>query len=203
MEPQLRTLKDVIKRDVFITKDEEIIAEKSGAESAWLFDFRRVLLRAEILDLIGELFWKKCKNEYPFQVGGIEVAAIPLITGFILKLKEKGKSGNGFFIRKSRKKGGLLKMIEGTVTDEKIILVDDLLNTGSSLIRQVEVLEALGKKVDMGFVILRFRDMSYYTYLHEKGIKIVSLFELNDFTGSLVVKNLTVKKDEPVSMPFV
>lgn len=203
METERIELKKIIEKEVFVTKEKERIAGPGGIDSNWLFDFRRVLLQADVLDLIGELFYAQFEDEGPIQVGGIEVAAIPLVTAFILKLKEKTGRGNGFFIRKSRKKSGLLRMIEGVVTDEKIILVDDLVNTGRSFIRQVEVVESLGKKVTAVFVLLRFRDLSYYTYFHQRGIKIISLFELADFSDSLHVANLVDKKDESVPMPFV
>ncbi len=195
-------LKEVIEKEVFITKNKEKIVDQNGNENSWLFDFRRVFLKPDILDDTSELFWGEMENEYPFQIGGIEVASIPLITSFVLKTKEKGKIANGFFIRKSRKKSGLLKMIEGEITDEKIILVDDILNTGKSFIRQVEVIEALGKKVSAVFVVLRFRDLSYYEYFNARGIKIITLFEIKDFKETLGLNNLVDLKQTPVPMPF-
>ena len=202
VESQRLKLREVIEQEVFVTKNKERSVNPNGADASWLFDFRRVLLRAEVLDCIGELFWEKCKNEYPFQVGGIEVAAIPLITGFALKMREKRAPANGFFIRKSRKKSGLLRMIEGELTDEKVILVDDTINTGKSFIRQVEVIESLGKKVSAVFAVLRYRDESYYDYFHKKNIRIFSLFALDDFKDSLNVKNLVDREQKPVPMPF-
>ncbi len=199
---EFNRIKEVIEKEVFITKDKEKIAHWDGTETKWLFDFRRVIMNADVLDDLGEIFWDKFKTEYPFQVGGIEVAAIPLITAFVLKCKEKKSPANGFFIRKSRKKDGLMKMIEGRVTDEKIILVDDIINTGKSFIRQVEVIESLGKKVHTVFAILRFRDTEYYKYFHERGIKVVSLFTLDDFKDSLNVTNRVEKKELPIAIPF-
>ena len=202
LEAEKLKIKEIIEKEVFVTKDKERIVDQNGVDNSWLFDFRRVFLRADILDTVSELFWEKIKNEYPFQVGGIEVASIPLITSFVLKTKEKGKISNGFFIRKSRKKSGLLKMIEGEISDEKIILVDDILNTGKSFIRQVEVIEALGKKVSAVFVVLRFRDLQYYEYFNERGIKIISLFEINDFKDTLKIENLIKYEEKQTPMPF-
>ncbi len=202
LENKIKILKEVTEKEVFITKDKERIISKRGTDSKWLFDFRRVFLNGEMLDNLGEVFWDKFKTEYPFQIGGIEVAAIPVIVALVLKLKEKEMPTNGFFVRKSRKKDGLLRMIEGEINNEKIILVDDIINSGKSFIRQVEVIESLGKKVDTVFVILRFRNIEYYKYFHEKGIKVVSLFTLDDFKDSLNVSNLADNKELPVEMPF-
>lgn len=203
MEAQRLVLKELIGREVFVTKDRERIMRPNGSEANWLFDFRRVLFQPDTLRIMSDLFYNEFEDEYPFQIGGMEVAGIPLVTAFVLDVSERRGTANGFFIRKSRKKTGLLRMIEGTVTDEKIILVDDLINTGKSFIRQVEVLESLGKKVSAVFAILRFRDESYYTYFHEHGIRVVSLFELSDFSDSLAVHNLVDRSEPPVPMPFV
>jgi outer membrane protein assembly factor BamB/adenine/guanine phosphoribosyltransferase-like PRPP-binding protein len=195
-------LKKLISNEVFVTKDMEKIVSLDGTETEWLFDFRRILLKPDVLDAVSDVFLERFEHKFPLQIGGIEVAAIPLITGLVMGLHERGKTVNGFFIRKSRKKTGLLRMVEGAITEEKIILVDDILNTGKSFIRQIEVLEGLGKKVDTVFVILRFRDLDYYKYFHDKGINVESLFSLDDFSDSLKVKNLVDKKETPVSMPF-
>ena len=202
MDIRLQVLKEIIAREVFITSETERIVEPTGEESKWIFDFRRILLKNNVLNTITELFWEKSKEKIPFQIGGVEVAAIPLITAFILKAREKGVEMNGFFIRKSRKKSGLLKMIEGCLTDEKVILIDDLMNSGNSLMRQVEILEKLGKKVSAVFTILQFRDVGYYTYFHDKGIEIQSLFTLDDFRDSLHVQNVAPQKRDPIPMPF-
>jgi outer membrane protein assembly factor BamB len=135
----------------------------------------------------------------------VEVAAIPLVTGLAMVLSEQDQDVNAFFIRKSRKKYGLLEMIEGKVTGEKIILVDDLINTGKSFIRQVEIAEALGKKVYAVFTLLRFREEAYYSYFHERGIQVISLFTLDDFKDSLGTSLLQYREENKGGsspMPF-
>lgn len=196
-------LKDLIEREVFIPRGKERFVSPQGVESNWLFDFRRVLLNPKVLRAITGLFLKEFKSVMPFQIGGIEVAAIPLITGLTMALSERGHEVNAFFIRKSRKKDGLLRMIEGNVTGEKIILVDDIINTGKSFIRQVEVAEALGKKVYAVFSILRFREEAYYSYFHDRGIKIVSLFTLDDFKGSLGTSIFKYKNEKEIAVSML
>lgn len=196
------SLRKVIENEVFITPDKQRIVSPSGRESNWLFDFRKVLMRPEMLVDLGAIFLERFKDKYPFQIGCLEVAGIPLATGLALALYNNDYRVNAFFIRKSRKKHGLLNMVEGEIDDTKIILVDDIINSGSSFIRQVEVLEGLGKKIDTVFSILRYREESFYTYFHEKGIKVVSLFSLDDFKESLPVQNLIVRDSVSTPMPF-
>ena len=194
----------IVKKAHILNKDEQIGIYSE--ESHWIFDFRRVLMKADVLDTIGEIFWDKYKNKYPFQICSLEVAGIPLSVGLTMKIYQKGNLDmNGFFVRKSRKKDGLMKMIEGTIDpDKKIILVDDIMNSGKSFIRQVEVLEELGHTVDMVWAILGFRDKSYYTYFAKKGIQVETLFDLDDLTESIGphIKNRGVKHPEYIPAPF-
>ena len=62
------------------------------------------------------------------------------------------------------------------------------MNSGSTIIRQIKILEEQGKKVDYIFVLTRFRDEEYYKFLQEKQIKLVSLYTLADFKLSRTEK---------------
>lgn len=202
---ELNLIREKIIKEVFVTSKDFRIIDGSGLnESSWLMDFRRVLLMPEILDSLSEVFLSSAEDKVgtSFQVGGIEVASIPIISGIVMKSFQRGKAVNGFFIRKSRKKTGLLNMIEGQIEDKTIVLVDDILNSGSSFLRQIEVIESLGKKVDVIMCILRFRDSSYYSEIEKRGIKIVSLFSLDDFSEFIPVKNLVPVEEKPVPHPF-
>ncbi|MCX6757085.1 MAG: PQQ-binding-like beta-propeller repeat protein [Candidatus Nomurabacteria bacterium] len=196
--PSLEILKKVIISEVFISKNEQNIVTEEGENESWLFDFRRVMLRPDILDAYANLFLETYKDKYPFQVCGLEVAAIPLLSAIVMKSKQLGMPINGFFIRKSRKKSGLLKIVEGEINKEPIILVDDIINSGSTFIRQVEVLEELTKEETMNVRILavssiiRFRNENSYKFFYEKGIKVDSFFALTDFVRELpelLIKN--------------
>lgn len=181
-DPYLR-LREAIFKDVIVHSDEaKIVTPRGSVQSdGWLFDFRTILMRSEYMNLIADIFWEKFGDQYPFQVGGQEVAAIPLVCAIALKGEHMGKPVNGFFIRKSKKKTGLQKVVEGALTDEKIILVDDLMNFGATQIRQIELLEAEGRKVHGIFVIMQFRKKVHYVSILERGINVTSVFSPEDF----------------------
>ncbi len=190
MSNHLDLIRKAIEEEVFVTEDQMRIVDKNDTE--WLMDFRRVLLQPQILNAVSELVYEKA-GPSPFQIGGIEVASIPIISGVVMKSVERAQPVNGFFIRKSRKKTGLLNMVEGVITDNRIVLVDDIINRGFSLLRQIEVIESLGKKIDTVIVILRFRDESSYEELTKRGIRIVSFFCLDDFENTLHIRNQTMR----------
>lgn len=186
VNPKIEKLRDIVKHSVFITKEQQKIVSSRGGESNWLFDFRSVFLEPEPLNLIADIFWQKFGDQYPFQVGGQETAAIPLVAAIVMKSLEKEKPVNGFFIRKSRKHDGLQKVIEGKLNNEKIILIDDLINSGQTLYRQIEVLESLGRKVDAAVALLSFRNLDGYDLIHERGVRLVSFLTLLDLGLSLL-----------------
>ena len=78
------------------------------------------------LDSAAELFWQECAGRMPFQVGGMEAAAIPLLSAILMKSWSRGTSVNGFIVRKERKTYGTGSSIEGSLTDAPIVMVDDL-----------------------------------------------------------------------------
>lgn len=194
MPTPIEILRQAILTEVFVKQGQERIVD---ANAKWLMDFRRVSLQPEFLNAYAEAFYERFNKDLPFQVGGMEVAAIPLVAAIIMKMQEKGVSVNGFFIRKSRKKDGLLRMIEGKLTDDPIILVDDLINSAYTFDRQIKVLEEMQKKVKVLFSILRFRELDTYKKYAEQNIRVESIFSLDDFKSSLGI-GLLKKNTEPV-----
>jgi len=205
VEKATQRLKEALETTAFIPAEKEKIVRRGGREnsSGWLFDIRRIILQPQVLEDISALFWEKFADKRSVQVGGIEVAAIPLITTLVVSGAKNHPYVSGFFIRKSRKKDGLTRMIEGEIRNNAdIILVDDIINSAKSMMRQVEVLEGLGHRVTAIWTLLRFRDPEYYTYFKEKGISIHSAFELNDFTQTLGTENLVTRTTPAQHDPF-
>lgn len=187
----------IITEKVF--KDEEIqevsLNSTGSIVESWTFDFKAEGLSRVFLREYATHFWKSFRHRFGnhIQIGGMETGAIGLVAG-VLTYTPDDMSSTGFYIRKSRKKSNLANLVEGNIRSNiPIILVDDILNFGRTIRKQVVILEDLGYKVTAVFCCLRFRDMSHYQDLLDKGIVIVSIFELNDFEGILPVRNLVTK----------
>lgn len=178
-------LRNYIKDHVIRTKDELPIFSPGGRPSSWIFDFRPALMDALFLDALAEEFWDRYETKFPFQIGGLEVAAIPLITGLIMKGKERGIDARGFFVRKSRKKHGLCRFIEGELTGDPIIIVDDLLNSGKSQRRIQMALDEEGRKIDEVFVIVNYGNPYVQEEYKEQGIGFGCLFTLDEFDRTM------------------
>lgn len=183
----------IIRDNVYQDKAiQDISFASTGKREKWIFDFKRQSFSRVFLEEYARCFWRMCGNQYArsLQIGGMETGAISLIASIMLCAPAIGDI-SGFYVRKSRKKSGLANLIEGELRpNTPIVLVDDILNSGMTLRKQIAILEDLGYKVSAVFVCLRYSDLSSYQDLVDKGISIVSIFELNDFKEVLPVNNL-------------
>lgn len=187
------------------------IMSPSGAKQKWLIDLRPVLLDVEALNLITDMFWDEFESKLPFQIGGMEVAAVPLVTALLMKAEQRGLKTNGFIIRKERKKSGLGKLIEGNVTDDPIILVDDILNSGKSLDKARAALEQIDRKIDEIFVVLSFESPAGLEWRKQNNVEVTYFTDLEPFEVSLsnkdwnppkIVYEVAWRFYEPGAFPF-
>ena len=121
---KIEKLKEIIAREVFIKNSSQQIDYYTDPD-AWIFDFRKVLMNGVFSNLISDIFYEIYSPAYPFQICTIEIGGVPLATSLMNKFYSKGNTDiNSFFIRKSRKKTGLMSMVEGTIEENKKIFSD-------------------------------------------------------------------------------
>ena len=150
---------------------------KSGQKSSVYFDFRRIIsyprLFADISYRLAMMI--KCKDVV---ITGVPMGAIPYACSIanILNLPM-------IMIRDSKKTYGLQNMIEGDNFGKDIVLIEDIITTGQSVINAVKILEENNKKIRKIIVILdrdgaidKIRDMGYEVEL---------LFKMSDFLTPL------------------
>jgi outer membrane protein assembly factor BamB/adenine/guanine phosphoribosyltransferase-like PRPP-binding protein len=178
-------IKKINDTSLTFSSDNQKIMSPSGKKQHWLIDLRPLLLDIESLDLITDAFWDEYEKKLPFQIGGMEVAAVPLVTALLMKAHQRGLETSGFIIRKERKKSGLGKIIEGPLTDDPIILVDDIMNSGASLEKSRVALEQAGKRPKEVFIILNFESQAGKQWANLHDVKINELLTLDPFEVSL------------------
>ncbi|MFZ1627062.1 MAG: PQQ-binding-like beta-propeller repeat protein [Candidatus Moraniibacteriota bacterium] len=193
-----KILHQIIAEKVYKEKEIRSISEAGGKPVSWIFDFKSQSLRKDFIREYAAYFWRSFDNQFPgtIQIGGMETGAIPLVTG-VSVLAPENRRVNVFYIRKSRKKSDLANLLEGELTDDPIVLVDDILNQGRTMRKQIAIIKELGKQVSAIFVCIRYRDLSHYQDLIDHGIAIVSIFELNDFQDVFPVRNIVDTVPDP------
>jgi len=166
------------------------ILSSKGRPQNWLIDMRRVFMHRETLELIALEFWMRYRQYLPFQIAGIEAAAIPLLTAIIIHAPRDCGEVNAVILRKERKLTGLCQSVEGDLTDLPVVLVDDVLNSGRSAEKARVIIEQAGCRVCRAFAVVDFRSQRGLRWRGKHGIDVTSLFTLPDF-------NLELAKEPP------
>lgn len=178
-------------------------------QSTWQFYLRRAthdfLCLHAISSLIVANIIEKMKEGKltTFQLCGMETGSLSLIAGIQMIFASNKIGVNAFSIRKKRKHYGLFNFIEGTPTDAPVIFVDDLVNSGSSILRAAETCFYELRLPFAGYVycIVDINKSSKKTieYHKNKTLEVVSLFDRNDFDFSFDVSKYWEPKDVDLS----
>ena len=152
-----------------------------GTDHKWLMDMRRIFMDSRMLNAVAELFWRECESLLPFQVGGMEVAAIPLVAAILMKGVERGTPVNGFIVRKERKSYGQGRLYEGSLTNDPILIVDDLINSGDSLEKIRVVMATEGKTISHVFVLVDYEGLRGISWRQRHRVNVMAPFKVGDF----------------------
>mgnify|MGYP006084477865 CR=1 FL=1 len=157
----------------------------SGLKSNFYFDGRLLSLDPESSNLITDWILSNAIELKANFVGGPAVAAVPLIGSTVFASNLNKTPLKGFFIRSDKKDHGLQKQIEGNFEDNSsVIVIDDTVSTGGSLINSLEILKKHKCEVKIVLSILD-RKLGGSEKLIELGYKYSSIFEI-DSKGDFV-----------------
>jgi len=152
-----------------------------GNVPRWIFDLREIILTAEGANLIADLIYDKIKDERFDAIGGLSIAAEPLVTHLLMKFNEENKPKKGFIVRQQPNNFGLRKTIEGPIKrNDNVILVDDALNSGSSIRKVIEAVNNQALNIVSIVIILDFFN-SGRKRLNDEGYQVQNIFSLDDF----------------------
>jgi orotate phosphoribosyltransferase len=117
----------------------------SGAVAQYLVDAKRAILLREGFMALGELVAAHAEEWGATAVGGMTMGADPIACAALAG----GADVKAFFVRKEAKAHGLSRRVEGPVltAQDRCMLVEDVVTTGGSTIRALDVLRAEGREV--------------------------------------------------------
>ena len=128
----------------------------SGKTSNYYINCKATTLNPSSMLLIGSLFYEKIRHLDVDAIGGLTHGADPIAfaTAMVSAMPEgrgqKSEAGDqrsglrskpiqAFVIRKEAKSHGLMKVIEGNVSEgDKVVIVDDVVTTGGSTIQAID-----------------------------------------------------------------
>jgi orotate phosphoribosyltransferase len=153
---------------------------RSGREADFYLDCRRVTLDPEGARLCGRVMVDvyRAALRPVAAVGGPTMGADPLVTAFQLRALELGERLPGFLVRKEAKAYGMASRIEGrfgVALGAEVLLVEDVLTTGGSLLLAAEAVREEGL-VPVAAMVLVDRQEGGSEAMAAAGIPVVAAF---------------------------
>lgn len=147
---------------------------KSGKQSKYYVDFRPLISKSELFRKLCEALSNQIPEGRDYYICGLPYAGIPY-SCIISTMKNIPM----IMLRKEQKKYGTKKMIEGDIAPgTQIVLIDDILTTGSSI---VESLEHFNNFKIKKIVVVLDRMEGGRERLEKLGYEVESLFTITDF----------------------
>ncbi|UCG70534.1 MAG: orotate phosphoribosyltransferase [Thermoplasmata archaeon] len=164
-------LKDVLKECGAFKTGEFTLT--SGKKSNYYVDIKQASTNPKILKEIAECMVKHLKGEE--KIAGMELGAVPLAVALSLETDLPY-----LIIRKKTRSHGMGKLIEGHLEkNDKIILVEDVTTSGSSLLKAAEIVRGEGGMVKRALVVVD-REEGATQLLREHDIELVPLVKVSD-----------------------
>jgi orotate phosphoribosyltransferase len=117
----------------------------SGARAEYYVDAKRAILRPAGFAALGMLLAAQVSDWNATAVGGMTMGADPVACAALAG----GAPVKVFFVRKEAKAHGLQRRIEGPPLDrdDRCLVVEDVVTTGSSTLAAIEALEQDGRQI--------------------------------------------------------
>ncbi len=156
----------------------------SGESSAFYFDCKAATLDGECLSLIAKEFLREIDElpTKPAAIGGLTLGADFIVAAVVLQAFETGHATrHGSIVRKEPKKHGTRNKIENQLPrGTRIVVIDDVITSGSSTFKACEAFEGAGYDI-VGIIGLVDREAGGAVELARKYRHVRTLFVQSDF----------------------
>lgn len=125
---------------------------KSGIQSNYYVNLRNLISEPLVMKKICELIYQKLPTEEEFYICGLPYAGMPYATGVSILYDIPL-----LVLRKETKKYGMQNLIDGLENKRnisKVIIIDDIFTTGSSIRDSIPIMEKQGLEVIQTIVIV-------------------------------------------------
>lgn len=155
----------------------------SGKESTHYFDGKQVTLFPKGAHLLSKIIIEKIKDLKIDAVGGLTIGADPIVGAVAVSAYLAGlKDLKLFIVRKEPKKYGKCKYIEGPqlLKGYRVVIVDDVITTGGSIIKAIKQVEVLGCEV-IKVIALVDREEGGTEAIKKINVDVDPVFRIGDF----------------------
>ncbi len=172
-------LKEMLDKKAFERRQ---VVLSSGRTSNYYFDGRKVSLTPKGAYLIGEIICDMIKDDRVDAVGGLTMGADPIVAAVGVAAYHRNMDITMFIVRKEAKKHGTMRLIEGPPLSagQRVVIVDDVITTGGSIIKAVEAARQAGCTVVKAIALVDRREGGTEA-LEKIGVKVEPVFTVADF----------------------
>jgi uridine monophosphate synthetase len=154
--------------------------QSSGMTFSYYIDLRKIISNPQIFNKVLKYYGDILQDLSFDRIAGIPYGSLPTATGLSLLLQRPM-----IFPRKEVKAHGTRRLIEGNFhPGEKVVIVDDVLITGKSVIEGAEKLKSAGLVVE-DIVVLIDHEEGVIERLQEQGYRAHAVIKLSEITDIL------------------
>ncbi|MEM3927262.1 MAG: orotate phosphoribosyltransferase [Desulfurococcaceae archaeon] len=146
----------------------------SGLESPFYIDMRRLYSYPDLARRIVSLLIRNAPLSDVEVLAGVATAGIPLAS-YMACLTHRPLA----YVRSDRKNHGTESMVEGDVVGKKVAVIDDVVTTGTSIMRAIESLEKVGA-IPIRAIVLIDREQGAREKLVAKNIELYALIRVTE-----------------------
>jgi orotate phosphoribosyltransferase len=155
----------------------------SGRRSDVYFNGKQVTLEGRGLYLVSLLILQRCRELRVDAIGGLTLGADPIVSG-VAALSGEDVPMRAFIVRKEAKGHGIAGLIEGPPLrrGDRVMVVDDVITTGGSLLMAVDALLGHGVEIVEALAVVD-REEGGRAAIEARGLPVHSLFVRSEFSA--------------------
>ncbi|MEL7078015.1 MAG: bifunctional orotidine-5'-phosphate decarboxylase/orotate phosphoribosyltransferase [Cyanobacteria bacterium J06582_2] len=154
--------------------------QASGATFSYYIDLRKIISNPHIFNQVLDAYGDIVQQLEFDRIAGIPYGALPTATGLALNLQRPM-----IFPRKEVKAHGTRRLIEGNFNPgEKVVVIDDILISGKSVMEGAEKLKSAGLEID-DIVVFIDHEGGVKDRLKDNGYNAYSVLNISEITDTL------------------
>ncbi len=175
---------ELIRKRSYDKADKPIYTLASGKKSNFYFNLKKTTFSPKGQVLIGFLIFEKIQELglKPKGIGGLTMGADPIAAAVSYTSYLRKNPIEAFAVRKEQKKHGKGLQIEGDVKrGDKVIIIDDVITTGASTIKAIEISRENGLDILAVIVLVDRCEENGKENIEALGVKVYPVLTVQDF----------------------
>lgn len=161
-----------------VRSEQEHITDPRGQPIGWLLDTRIPMLNGTVMPEVGRVLGERLRAKGIHQAVGFGFGSYALVASVVASGGSPPFMGG--YVREERKPHGRRRLVEGPVQrDRPVVILDDILNSGRSAWKAVELLRQDGFRVAGLMTLFHFTWSGGKQRLEQQGLWVDSLLDLN------------------------